>query len=268
MHIRLNDQMPIMQNKQLPSFVVLQNVSTAETRTVRMACLSNDMQIANSTLEGLAVYRDELASGLALPVGSVEFVRYAMDLAGIKEPENISYPEGAQRFLGRRISKTKAGQVLGRWFVKPLTTKAFTGFVFDTLLDESDYGEADRESLEAFLSMPADAPVWISEPVTFLSEWRYYVHGGRVIGSARYDQHEREDAPMPDADIVSECVFATGISTPFAADFGVLDSGETVFVEANDFWSLGLYGKALEPLKYLSLLQERWNSLALGRTKM
>lgn len=257
--------MMIMASMELPSVVVLQNVSSVETRAIRSSCLLNDIPTANCSFEGLAAYRDELKSGRALPVGSVEFVRSAMAIAGITEPANLSYPEGAQRFLGRRIRKTKAGQVIGTWFVKPLTTKAFTGFVFDTMSSDSSYSEADRESLRIFMAMPADTPVWISEPVTFLSEWRYYVQKGTVVGSARYDPYGEDDAPEPDADIVSQCLLAIGISTPFAADFGVLDNGETILVESNDFWSLGLYGKALEPLKYLSLLQERWCSLVFSR---
>jgi hypothetical protein len=244
-----------------PELVIVQTESSAETRAIRLACLLNDIAIVNSSMQGLETYRQQLRSGTCLPVGSVEFVRCAMQTAGIREPENLSYPEGAQRFLNRTIRQTKAGQVLGIWFVKPMVTKAFTGFVYDTMAQEHSYSEADRESLAAFLAMPADAPVWISEPVTFLSEWRYYVQQGKIIGSARYDATGDDNAPQPENGTVLECITATGLTTPFAADFGVLDDGSTALVEVNDAWSLGLYGQALEPMAYLRFLYSRWQSL-------
>lgn len=244
-----------------PELVLLQNLPSTETRMIRLACLTDDIPTVNVSLNGIDAYRRELRSGLCLPVGSVEFVRSAMQASGITEPENISYPEGAQRFLGRQIRRTKAGQVVGRHFVKPLTTKAFTGFVFDTLADDNTYSDADLESFKAFLAMPADAPVWISEPVEFLSEWRYYVQQEKVIGSARYDPTGAEDAPAPDLDVVWDCIRATGISHPFAVDFGVLPDTQTALVEFNDAWSLGLYQNALSPAQYLDFLHARWQSL-------
>lgn len=244
-----------------PELVLLQNVPSTETRTIRLACLSDDIPTVNASLNGIDAYRRELRSGLCLPVGTVEFVRSAMKASGITEPENISYPEGAQRFLGRQIRRTKAGQVLGRYFVKPLTTKAFTGFVFDTMADRGDYSPSDLESLDAFMATPADAPVWISEPVKFLSEWRYYVQHGKIIGSARYDPTGAEDAPTPDLNVVMDCIRATGLRHPIAVDFGVLNGGETALVEVNDAWSIGLYQKALSPIAYLNFLHARWQLL-------
>lgn len=244
-----------------PDLVLLQNLPSTETRTIRLACLTDDIPTVNVSLNGIDAYRRELRSGTCLPVGSVEFVRCAMQTAGIREPENMSYPEGAQRFLNRSIRQTKAGQVLGTWFVKPMVTKAFTGFVFDRMRDPRTYTEADRESLVAFMAMAPDASVWISEPVQFQSEWRYYIQEGKIIGSARYDPTGADDAPAPAQALVLDCIEATGLETPYAADFGVLQGGETVLVEINDAWGLGLYGKALEPMAYLRFLHSRWQSL-------
>jgi hypothetical protein len=244
-----------------PELVILQHESTTETRAVRLASLINDIPTVNSSSEGLESYRHQLRAGTCLPVGSVEFIRCAMQAAGIREPLNLSYPEGAQRFLGRSLHQVKVGQVVGTWFVKPLTTKAFTGFVFDTMRDPKAYPEADRESLVAFMAMPADASVWISEPVQFQSEWRYYIQEGKIIGSARYDPTGADDAPVPAQELVLDCIEATGLETPYAADFGVLQGGATVLVEVNDAWGVGLYGKALESMAYLRFLYSRWQSL-------
>lgn len=226
-----------------------------------MCCLVHDIPTANCSLEGLFAYEQELKSGRALPVGSVEFVRAAMAVAKIPEPDNMSYPEACQRFLGRTIHKTKAGQVIGNWFVKPVITKAFTGFVYDSNRTEPSSSAADRESLQAFLAMPPATPVWISEPVKFMSEWRCYVQNGLILGTVRYDPDGPEDAPEPALDVVLECIAASGITSPFAADFGVLDDGRTVLIEVNDFWALGLYDRAILPMQYLNALHERWTDL-------
>lgn len=247
-----------------PELVVLQNRPSAETRAVRLACLTNDIPIVNSSIQVLELYGQQLRLGSCLPVGTVEFVRVAMQAAGIREPENMSYPEGAQRFLGRSLRRMKAGQVLGRWFVKPLATKAFTGFVFDSQAGELAYSQADRESLATFLAMPADAPVWLSEPVQFQCEWRFYVQDGRIIGSARYDPTGADDAPAPDTGVVSDCIEATALATPYVIDFGVLQDGKTVLIEVNDAWAVGLYEKALEPLEYVRFLHSRWQSLVFA----
>ena len=244
-----------------PSLVILQNVSTVETRSVRLACLLNDISVVNCSLDGLDMYSTDLKNGRALPVGSVEFVRNAMHVAGIAEPENLSYQEAIQRFLGRKIHRIRAGHVLGKWFVKPVATKLFTGFVFDSSLEKTAYSLADQVSLASFSRVPSDTPVWICEPVNFVCEWRYYVQDGAVIGSARYDPDGSDNAPEPHQEVVFECIAASGIDTPFAADFGVLDDGRTVLVELNDFWALGLYEGAITPSQYMKALHKRWSSL-------
>ena len=248
-----------------PTLVLLQSTASTEIRTARQACLVDNIANVNCTIAGLSAYQSELTSGSALPVGSVEFVREAMRVACIPEPPNISYPEASQRFLGRKVHRVPAGQVIGTWFVKPVATKGFGGFVFDTLSDDRAYSCADRESLSAFMRLPADAPVWISEPVKFVSELRYYYRAGECIGFARYDQSGADEAPIPDFALVDSCARASGISSPFAIDFGVLDDGRSVLVEFNDFWALGLYGHALSPTTYLSALSERWT---LARTSI
>jgi hypothetical protein len=224
------------------------------------------IETVNCPLEVLGAHAHDLRSG-AVPVGGEEFVRKAMALAGITEPENISYPEQAQRFLRRSLRRTVAGQVLGRWFVKPLITKAFTGFVFDSMAGRDQYALAARDSFDAFMAMPVDAPVWIAEPVAFQSEWRYYVHRGQVVGSARYDPDGEEGALVPDMGVVLECVRSLEWDQPYALDMGVLTGGEAVLVEVNDFWAIGLYGQALSGEKYLEMLCERWGQIrqATGR---
>ena len=93
------------------------------------------------------------------------------------------------------------------------------------------------------------------------------------MGAARYDQDGAEDAPSPDTSAVKAAAAAMrarfmdsrGHECPqgYALDFGVLADGRTALVEANDGWSLGLYGgsRSITPSTYLQLLWDRWQQI-------
>jgi hypothetical protein len=106
--------------------------------------------------------------------------------------------------------------------------------------------------------------VWVSEPVTWLSEYRYYVFESEILGMARYDQLETEDAPEPELSVVQQCIADLAIAHPYALDMGVLSTGVTALVEANDAWAIGLYDGALKAPEYVRFLVTRWRSLAIG----
>jgi hypothetical protein len=147
--------------------------------------------------------------------------------------------------------------------VKPVQTKRFTGFVFDSALPPSGYSEHDREQLAALQALPASEPVWRCEIVQFVCEWRYYVLDGAILGCGRYDPEGADDAQQPDGNVVRQAVHSmrqSGISA-YALDMGVLDNGQTVLVEANDAWALGLYGRAVEPSTYWGMLRRRWQQM-------
>jgi hypothetical protein len=244
--------------------VILQIPPTFETRQIKTAAmLSDDICCLNASLAQLSLFGDQLKAG-ALPVGSVEFVRAAMALAEVPEPPNLSYATEALSFLHRDVSLISAERArrLGPIFVKPVETKLFTGFVFDGREPRASLSSHTLDQLRVFEAMPADASVWVSTPVAWLSEWRYYVQEGVVRGKARYDSEDDEDAPLPDFQIVQECIKALSIKHPFAIDLGVLSTGQTALVEVNDAWAIGLYSGALSPREYFEFLHARWASLA------
>ena len=201
--------------------------SSVESMVAVQYALTDDVPIKAVDFDALGEHREALKLGKALPIGSVEFSRRAMAIAGISEPENISYPEPLRPYLRRMVTLRPAGQVLGHWFIKPTTTKTFTGFVVDILGNPDHLTGYDRAQYNEFLALAPETPVWVSEPVKWLSEYRYYVIGGVVRGEGRYDDAP-ENMPVPDYDEVAAMAKAmsssTGAPVAYSLDVGVLST--------------------------------------------
>lgn len=245
--------------------ILRQNADTPECRAAQQAAILLGLPIRRINLECLIDHALAISAGVAIPIGSVEFVREAMRVGEILEPPNDTYPKELRPLLRREVRKQRAGSVLGTWFVKPMSTKTFSGFVFDTMQDPGALPEYDREQYDIFVTLHPNDEVWISEPVRFLSEWRYYVLSGELVGEARYDPDGTDDAPKPDVSIVIDAISklreARQMALTCAMDFGVIESGETALVEVNDAWALGLYGSAVPAKTYLRMLVNRWNQI-------
>lgn len=244
--------------------IILQNTGDVESRAVRMASmLVDDISVTNASLESLEDHAGKLEQG-AVPVGSVQFVRRAMEFARITEPKNLSYPPGCEAYTKRRIWQSTAGRALnmtGTRFIKSAATKVFTGFVLDSDAGALGLNNHDRTQFAALSGLASDTPVWVSEPVQWLCEYRYYVMDSEILGLARYDQDDSDNFPAPDVGVVRQCVADLAIQHPYALDMGVLLSGETALVEVNDAWAIGLYGGAMKPYDYVQFLSNRWSSL-------
>lgn len=251
----------------MQSSILLEKQSSFETRAVLSAVMLSDAppRVLRSHISELKSHADSLKQGACVPVGSVEFVRAALALAAFAEPPNMGYPPELLEFLGRtvsRVSAKEARESKNPIFIKPHTTKKFTGFVFRPGSQREDHSEHYAEQLEALYRVPDAEAVWCCAPVSFLSEWRFYVRGRKIWGSARYDAEGLDSAPEPVAAVVQAALECLVTVEPCALDFGVLASGETVLVEANDFWALGLYGNEVSKSQYLECLQERWAEIA------
>lgn len=239
--------------------------SSRETSIAAQHAMMTNTIILPTTMQTLSDHSDALRKGHTLPIGTVEFVRRAMHLAGIMEPPNYSYPEVLYDHLHRHIKQMRAGNVIGRQFVKPVATKVFTGFVFDTLEDPENPACQHRVQYNEFLALPPTELVWVGEPVVWLSEYRYYVMDGQVLGYGRYDDGP-DNAPIPDAGAVEDMAktlsASAGAPAAYVLDVGVLDGGETALVECNDAWAVGYYTGTLSPADYVQMLWARWSQLA------
>lgn len=252
--------------------LIIQNVSTKEIRTVIQAVYLSDKdeyKVIRTDIQDLEKYKDVLET--AIPIGSVEFVRKAMEIAWIMEPYIDPYPgyhelliSGVNDLFSRdiyldKVCKKNIQNFVGK-FVKPTRLKQFNGFVYT---DQDPIDEFTKEQKSIFESLVNDH-VWVSDVVNFISEFRYYIRDHKIIGYARYDENEQEDVPEPDITVIenyisvlSKCNF----NFPYALDFGVLDNNKTALVEFTDFWAIGLYGHALKPKEYLEMLIERYEDI-------
>lgn len=115
------------------------------------------------------------------------------------------------------------------------------------------------ESRMRIITQHDDCPVWVAEPVEFLSEYRSFILYRKVIDCRRY---KGDWSKAPNKDIVENAVKAMGRKAPhaYSLDWGVTADGRTLLVEMNDGFALGHYG--LHPVSYARMLSARWNELA------
>jgi hypothetical protein len=203
---------------------------------------------------------EQMASGVVpvepatITVGSVMFVRCALNRLGV-DPTPLDYPSCLTAYLGRKIWQTTWTEVRSRVdnpgepvFVKPLERdKAFTGYVVSAFRD-----------LIRTAKWPGEMRLWASEPLAFVSEWRFFVRRGQIIGVGHY---KGDPLRYPDLSVVQRAINDYGHQAPVAygGDFGVVNSGGTYLVEVNDGFSLGCLG--LGPLAYSAFLEDRWKQL-------
>ncbi|HGP8432650.1 TPA: ATP-grasp domain-containing protein [Streptococcus pneumoniae] len=131
-------------------------------------------------------------------------------------------------------------------FIKPKAgSKVFTGRVVNGTHDLIGIG------------LPFDYPIWISEVVEFIAEWRCFVLDGRVLDVRPYtgDYHAQFDASVIDEAI--SCWKDAPIA--YGLDIGVTRDGRTLVVEVNDGYALGNYG--LSPLKSINFHRARWKEM-------
>ncbi|MEO1804728.1 MAG: ATP-grasp domain-containing protein [Bacteroidota bacterium] len=190
-----------------------------------------------------------------LVVGGIRFIQGALHQIGITPPPPLDYPPALRHFLGRKIWTSTVNELAAhpsQWnvFIKPKGfAKKFTGrWVKDTsdLVGCGDPG--------------MNTPIWVSEPRTFLAEWRVFVRYQDILDVRPYKGDWRLHY---DPQVIEAAVDAyQDAPAGYALDFGVTAEGETCLVEANDGYSLGSYG--LFHIHYAKLLSARWSEM-VGR---
>jgi hypothetical protein len=186
----------------------------------------------------------------------------AMGQLEIEVPVPDDYPQCLREFMHRRVWKDQLGNLERKItmdmaapvFAKPSERmKTFTGRVFASCRDFAEIGRVTRRQ-----------EVWCSDVVEWKSEYRVYVIDEEIVAM---DHYAGDPQTVLDESTVEAAVRTYRRSgeapSAYGIDFGVLDSGRTALVEANDGYALGAYAIPAGP--YSKLLMRRWSEL-LGQS--
>lgn len=175
-------------------------------------------------------------------VGSVEFLTEVFNRIG-KSPRVPQNSNRKEDILTLREAKQRVinGEKL---FIKPKQIKLFTGMVVD----------------EYFLSClnpyPDETEVIVSKPFDkeILSEWRCYIHMGKVVDIRNYSG---DIFILPSKEYIEDVIKQyDNFPISYTVDVGILDGGENVVIEFNDMWAIGNYG--IDNTLYFRLLRQRY----------
>jgi len=186
-------------------------------------------------------------------VGSVEFMKEVFNRIGITD---IKLPMNSDRQHETITLKEAKERVCNgeKIFIKPYETKLFTGLV----LDGFDY--------KCLHGLPDDTKVMAYEPFKekILSEWRVYIHNGKIIDSRNYSGDVTTNLDYGWVNHRLSDLKDKNFPISYTMDVAVLDALPSVspiyegqaIVEFNDMWAIGNYGMPND--LYLKLLRDRY----------
>jgi hypothetical protein len=228
-----------------------------EERLIRAECERRGIPVMLFTQKKILRRQLPLAADTFI-AGDMDAMHGAMRQLKIEPPSPDYYPASLQSFTYRRIWRSTLGAVERRFsegdgepiFAKPADrAKSFTGRVFASLDDFRELGDTSRRQ-----------EVFCSEVVEWRAEYRVYVVGDEIVS---IDLYSGDPNCFLDSTSLKEALAAHRRSSEapaaYGIDFGVLASGETALVEANDGYSLGAY--QIGARDYTDLLFARWREL-------
>ena len=190
--------------------------------------------------------------------GGMGIMRKALERATGQFPQPISITTSLYPYLGRDCWRTTPREIrmADRYplFIKPFEdAKVFTGQV----IAGAEALDHLLSSRQGFPAIPQDFALLAQEVVHFVSEWRFFVIRGVVVGVSFY---KGDPLVFPNANAVRLTLGAyQDAPAGYSADFGITEDGRTLLVEVNDGYSLGHGG--LPANVYAELLEARWQEL-------
>jgi len=185
--------------------------------------------------------------------GGVPHVVAALNLLGVPLPEVQDYPPSLQGIFGRHINPSTMGYLRRRTssrsiFVKPRGgTKLFNGFLYSGSIE-------DQIRLNTF---DENTPIWESNVVNFVSEYRVLIHQGLIFACRHY---KGDCSIFPNLDVATQAIKCfKDAPVGYSIDLGVTDDGRTLLVEVNDAWALGCYGTPSIP--FTEMIVNRWKEM-------
>jgi hypothetical protein len=227
-----------------------------ESQLVRDYCLKQGIETRLYTIK--RIHRRQLPlTSRSFICGDMDCMHGAMKQLNIPIPAPTYFPNSLRAHLHRRIWQDTVDGLRARLeldsqpvFAKPAgRAKLSTGRVFSGAADFYHLGTISRRE-----------PVWCSEVVFWLSEYRVYVIGEEIVSVDCYsgDANIALDQSVL-ADAVANYRRSGEAPAAYAIDFGVLSSRESALVEASDGYALGAY--KISSAAYSELLFSRWREL-------
>lgn len=188
-------------------------------------------------------------------VGGINAVRDVFNALGIKQPEIDNPHICLPLFLGRDVQEVTWEQIeslvdIGGcpFFIKPLEDhKLFTGYVV----------KSKHDLIHAKNRIKPHTRIIISECVNFVSEYRCFVHKGKLVGCKNYAGDFKK---FPNFEIIEEAITQyKNQPIGYSIDFGVTDDDKTLLIEMNDGFGLSAYG--LNKVLYCKILMDRWDEI-------
>lgn len=205
---------------------------TKEGIAVHMTCLLYKIQVRfgwNATPYKSQIDNRDFINNYEIPVGDVFFCpRWINKTKHLYERRDITpnyYPESLSKYISRKITVKRTMPKVTS-FIKPLTYKSFTGFVYDPKTSDFEINKPFK--------------IICSEVVNFVEEWRYYITDGKVVYSSWYKGKSEECDVLPDAPQIDvpEGFYGT-------IDMGITDKGQLELVECHHPYSCGWYGRLI-----------------------
>ena len=205
------------------------------------------------TLEEIMSGTKDFAARTSPFVCSIDGMRKILFNIG-KTPAPMDYPKEIveDELCGRIILKMSLHEAIKKFesteipmFIKPVVTKLFDGILV-----------SKKEDLNYFGPMSINPDVYVSEKIDILSEYRIYVHNGKMVHSCCY---EGDFKLRPNYDYI-ENMISKYRSAPVAytIDIAILKD-RNVLMECNDFWAIGSYG--LKSWDYAQMLADRYEEI-------
>lgn len=170
----------------------------------------------------------------------------------INIPSALNIPEklNSMEFLKRKVTKMDIDEDFKALdlpvFIKPLRVKKFESGV-----------AKKKETINWLYNSYYGEKAIVSEVLNIVSEFRVYVHNHEAKGINCY---AGDCTKTPNGEFINKAIEVYKNSpVSYTLDVGVTDTGETILIECNDFWSIGNYG--LDARVYVKMLRDRWREI-------
>ncbi|MEZ6142993.1 MAG: ATP-grasp domain-containing protein [Zavarzinella sp.] len=215
-------------------------------------------EISVGTFSKKQLYRGHITlNPTTLIAGNMDVVPWALKRLNCDGPFLTSYPTGLAEFYGRQLSVSTLEEVRRRveydgrpLFVKPLHPfKRFNGFVYESRTDDANFHGASYRM-----------PVYVSQVVHFVSEFRVYIAHTSIVGITPYAGHSVFPPTNWLKQILNALQESKELSAGCSIDVGLMNDGTWVVVECNDGFALGQY-PGLSSDSYADVIIARWEEL-------